>query len=80
MGPSEKAFNQVKSILGKLDRSIDQLREQRTSPPVPAVAAVIPLRAEPAAKPAVAVTPPAQPAYRTNSGFGRATPIPPSHN
>ena len=28
----EKAFNQVKSILGKLDRSIQQLRDQRKTP------------------------------------------------
>jgi hypothetical protein len=29
MGTSERAFNQVKEILGKLDRSIDQARERR---------------------------------------------------
>ncbi|MDX2147030.1 MAG: hypothetical protein SFZ23_05860 [Planctomycetota bacterium] len=32
MGPSEKSFKQVKDILGKLDRSIDQLRQQRNEP------------------------------------------------
>ena len=32
MGPSEKAFQQVRNILGKLDRNIDQLRNQRTTP------------------------------------------------
>lgn len=32
MGPSEKAFNQVRNILGKLDRNIDQLRTQRARP------------------------------------------------
>ena len=31
MGPSEKSFNQVKAILGKLDRNIDQLRERRST-------------------------------------------------
>lgn len=29
MGTSEKAFEQVKSILGKLDRSIDAARQRR---------------------------------------------------
>jgi hypothetical protein len=79
MGPSEKAFNQVKSILGKLDRSIDQLREQRTSPPTPPAAPQGQGRAEPPKLPIP--TPPAQPAYRpSTSGFGRATPILPSNN
>lgn len=32
MGPSDRAFNQVKSILGKLDRSIDQARQKRLTP------------------------------------------------
>ena len=74
MGPSEKAFNQVKSILGKLDRNIDQLREQRQSP-APVVVPPVPGRVEP---PQVVPVPPA---YRpSNSGFGRATPILPSTN
>jgi hypothetical protein len=77
MGPSEKAFNQVKSILGKLDRSIDQLREQRTTPPT-ATAAPAPGRAE-APKPAPPAPAPA--VYRpSNSAYGRATPILPSTN
>lgn len=29
MGSSQQAFNQVKAILGKLDRSIDEARERR---------------------------------------------------
>ncbi|MFG0285765.1 MAG: hypothetical protein ACF8R7_15220 [Phycisphaerales bacterium JB039] len=29
MGTSERTFNQVKEILGKLDRSIDQARQKR---------------------------------------------------
>lgn len=33
MGPNEKAFQQVKGILGKLDRNIDQLRNQRSVRP-----------------------------------------------
>jgi hypothetical protein len=75
MGPSEKAFNQVKSILGKLDRNIDQLREQRKSP-APVATQPPPGRVEPP-KPAPA---PAA-AYRpSNSAYGRATPILPSTN
>ncbi len=75
MGPSEKAFNQVKSILGKLDRSIDQLREQRTTPPAPPAA--IHQRVE-APKPAPIPAAPAP--YRSVSGYGRATPITPTNN
>lgn len=42
MGPSDKAFSQVKNILGKLDRNIDQVRSKRLHPepvaaPAPAV-------------------------------------------
>jgi hypothetical protein len=73
MGPSEKAFNQVKSILGKLDRSIDQLREQRKTP-APVATQPVPARVEPPKAPAA-------PAYRpSNSAYGRATPILPSTN
>lgn len=32
MATSDKAFNQVKSILGKLDQRIDSLRERRVMP------------------------------------------------
>ena len=70
MGPSEKAFQQVKSILGKLDRNIDSLREQRKTPATATIA-----REQP--KPQV--TNPA-PTYRPTSAFGRATPIAPSTN
>jgi hypothetical protein len=66
MGPSEKTFNQVKNILGKLDRSIDQLRQARQTPATPPVA-----EARPAA--AAAAPAPARPA----SQFGRATPLRP---
>lgn len=72
MGPSEKSFNQVKAILGKLDRNIDQLRERRTNKPAPS--APEPPRSSPKqAEP----TP-----SRQGSVYGRATPIPPSfgHN
>lgn len=72
MGPTEKSFNQVKAILGKLDRSIDEVRARRTTGdgPFPAVAA-------PAAAPLI-VPPPriAESPARQNSPYGRATPLP----
>lgn len=70
MGPSEKSFNQVKNILGKLDRSIDQIRTKRTSPPAPMHPSAEATRPPQSA--------PAQPA-RPASAFGRATPIPPTN-
>lgn len=72
MGTSEKAFNQVKSILGKLDRNIDQLREQRLNPvrPAPSIAAANRVIQQP-----IAPTPAPRPAA---SQYGRATPIPPT--
>lgn len=36
MATSQKAFDQVKSILGKLDRNIDSVRQRRMGDPVPA--------------------------------------------
>jgi hypothetical protein len=73
MSPSDKGFNQVKSILGKLDRSIDQLRQQRTAP-VPAAAGV-PAPVHQVVQPRP-VTPP--PPAAAPSRFGRATPIRPA--
>jgi hypothetical protein len=35
MATSQKAFDQVKSILGKLDRNIDQTRQRRLGDPAP---------------------------------------------
>jgi hypothetical protein len=57
MSTSERAFNQVKAILGKLDRSIDQARQKRlqTVPPVPSRQAGLPGpigRAQPLRNPA----------------------------
>ncbi len=69
MGPSEKTFNQVKAILGKLDRSIDQLRQQRSTP-APALATG-PVETSRAADPAPIPAAPARP----SSPFGRATPL-----
>jgi hypothetical protein len=85
MGPSERTFNQVKGILSKLDRSIDQLRAQRTQPPAPAssgvssaVIAVDPPKANVASAVVQAVVQQAQAApMAPRSPFGRATPLPP---
>ncbi len=67
MGPSEKSFNQVKAILNKLDRNIDQLRAARVTP-VPATGHGYPAD-DSSHKPA-----PQRPA---TPSFGRATPLPP---
>jgi hypothetical protein len=69
MGPSEKSFNQVKNILGKLDRSIDQIRTKRTTPETPMHSS-----AEATRQTQATHVPAAQ---RPTSAFGRATPIPP---
>jgi hypothetical protein len=76
MGPSEKSFNQVKSILGKLDRSIQQLRDQRKTP-APVANPPAPGRVEPPKPANVAPTPSYRP---STSQYGRATPILPSTN
>lgn len=75
MGPSEKSFNQVKAILGKLDRNIDQLRERRSTGREATPAAT------PAEAPRAQAVPAAAPAaFGRTSQYGRATPIPPSSN
>ncbi|MGH7244068.1 MAG: hypothetical protein ACREJD_11670 [Phycisphaerales bacterium] len=74
MGPTEKSFSQVKAILGKLDRSIDEVRARRTTgdhKPFPVPSPVPTPLAVPAAR---APEPPA--ANRQNSPYGRATPLP----
>ncbi len=45
MGPSQRSFNQVKSILTKLDRSIDEARQKRLhiDDPTPPPAAPAPI-------------------------------------
>jgi hypothetical protein len=77
MRPSEKSFDQVKNILGKLERNIDELRSRRENPePASGTGpAVQPLESSPAR--------PGQPAAtsassRVNSAFGRATPMRPT--
>ncbi|MCC6228093.1 MAG: hypothetical protein IT432_02585 [Phycisphaerales bacterium] len=86
MGPSEKSFQQVKSILGKLDRSIDSVRQARlqpgspstsaTSSPAPAAHAAQPV-AQPQALPAPSKGVAAQTA---RPAFGRAQPLPRPNN
>ena len=74
MSTSDRAFNQVKAILNKLDRSIDEAREKRLHPGVPAPAA-------PAAAPTPARAPAPTPSANGNgSGFGRAQPLRPNPN
>ncbi|MFO0835447.1 MAG: hypothetical protein U0638_10770 [Phycisphaerales bacterium] len=84
MGPSEKSFQQVKSILGKLDRSIDSVRQARLQPGSPSSPTTSP---SPQAAPVVVQakpvpTPPstgsASQAARPN--FGRAQPLPRPNN
>lgn len=88
MGPSEKSFEQVRSILSKLGRDIDSIRTQRTTPvtqnkgdsfgarPGDRASDRPENRAADRAndRPAPAAAP-AQ--ARPASNFGRATPLPP---
>lgn len=81
MGTSEKTFNQVKAILSKLDRNIDELRDKRLHPQpagIPAGLAGV--------QPAVAAAPVSHPSGSGNGqaaanngrpSFGRAQPIRP---
>lgn len=94
MGPSEKAFQQVRNILGKLDRNIDQLRNQRTTPasaPVKEQRDVRDARdvrdtrdsrdrmiGAERTAPGAAAGATVPAVARPASAFGRATPIPPS--
>jgi hypothetical protein len=85
MGPSEKSFQQVRNILGKLDRNIDSLRAQRTTPAAPPPprqpsAPISPDRtigtAERSVPGAQAGNQPAP--NRAASIYGRAKPLPPA--
>jgi hypothetical protein len=64
MSTSQRTFEQVKSILGKLDRDIDAARQKRlqTRNPAPVSSAAVMPAARPLATPGT-------------SGFGRATPM-----
>lgn len=78
MSTSDRAFNQVKAILGKLDRSIDQARERRTQPepiqagPSIAIPQPAPIPVAPPAAAPVSTAP-----GRPPSPYGRAQPLPP---
>ncbi|MBL8760104.1 MAG: hypothetical protein JNL50_02275 [Phycisphaerae bacterium] len=78
MGPSEKSFQQVKSILGKLDRSIDSARQARLQPGAAGVPAIVPtVPVTPLVKPMAPS--PATPGTATQAArpsFGRAQPLP----
>lgn len=84
MSPSNKAYNEVKAILGKLDRSIDDARKRRldTNPRVSAVPASAPtIPPNPTTllgSASTSATPPA--GTRQASIFGRAQPLRPSGN
>jgi hypothetical protein len=87
MGPSGKAYNEVKAILNKLDRSIDDARRRRTDtgrPTSPVVSGAVPPSASAAnitttllgtggTIPTPTPTPP-----RAPSQFGRAQPLRPN--
>ncbi len=74
MSTSERTFNQVKAILNKLDRAVDDARNKRTMPGTPAPSpATLPV---PSAPVATAPAPVAQP--KTTSQYGRAQPIRPA--
>ena len=83
MSTSQRTFDQVKSILGKLDRDIDAARERRLQQPRGVVAAIAQpagfVPAAPAPQPARAAIP-VQPASLPandpgRSGYGRARPL-----
>lgn len=69
MSTSDRTINQVRAILNKLDRSIDEAREKRTHVPPPPAAPVPAPAAPTALAPAPAQTP-------TQSQYGRAQPMP----
>ena len=86
MGPSEKAFNQVKNILGKLDRNIDDVRNKRLHPepatPTPSartdagqIPAATTLIGVPKQAPATVPAAQSTTATQARSTFGRARPI-----
>jgi hypothetical protein len=79
---SQRSFDQVKNILGKLDRNIDAARQRRLQGPTPVPAPIpIPVQAAPArpafVAPAAPLTP--MPTFGTaapaRSAYGRATPM-----
>lgn len=51
MATSQETFNQVKNILRKLDRSIDDIRARRSTPPTATTAVGSPTQAAPMSAP-----------------------------
>ncbi len=82
MSTSQRTFNQVKSILGKLDQRIDSLRAARSTPVQAALIGGDRLIGQAvtggAPIPIAAFTPAPAPAP-SRSPFGRATPIRPTN-
>jgi hypothetical protein len=81
---TSRSFDQVKNILGKLDRNIDAARARRLQGPVPApaVPATVPAAAAPVApRPTFVPTAPMTPmptfgsSAPARSAYGRATPM-----
>ncbi len=75
MATSDRAYNQVKSILSKLDRSITDARDKRTKPSAPAQGSMATTEAQ--ARPAPAAQDAPAPSRPSNSPYGRAQPLPP---
>ncbi|MFI4871388.1 MAG: hypothetical protein ACIARQ_06215 [Phycisphaerales bacterium JB061] len=78
MTTSQHTFDQVRSILGRLDRSIDQAREKRLhgdEEPAATETAAPAGRTEPSAPPPPAVGPARATPARAPSPFGRAKPL-----
>ncbi|MBX3377831.1 MAG: hypothetical protein KF678_12605 [Phycisphaeraceae bacterium] len=69
MSTSDRTLNQVRAILNKLDRSIDEAREKRTHTPTPVAT---PTPAAPVAAPAAPASAPSP----SGSPYGRAQPMP----
>lgn len=78
MSTSQRTFDQVKSILGKLDRDIDAARQKRlqTRPTPPAMAAASSATMVGGGPSLGTARPIATPSL---SGFGRATPMRTEH-
>jgi hypothetical protein len=84
MTQPKEAFNQVKAILGKLDRSITEARSKRLGEPIdePAVepaAAADPVPAAPKPVQPAAAAPPTGYAAR-RAQYGRAKPVQPRND
>lgn len=79
LSTSDKTIEQVKSILGRLDRCIDAAREKRlhgSTTPASQTPPPQPFRDGPASPQIGAEAPaPAQPTSPTTSKFGRAQPL-----